>query len=154
MHWWERGGGLLSLVNIKSAHPPLLFDTLTTGMGWGKEQKEMGSCSWVQQLRSPQVFWRRRRIQVLQSTTVTHTQCPKFKIWFHICFQLSNQKNIRNQITKKQIRPTLDIFIPHRTFRRILMHIARPPCWWPVDRCSYVWLQPNVLSTIESHCAL
>ena len=27
VHWWQRGGGLLSLVNIKSAHPPYPFDT-------------------------------------------------------------------------------------------------------------------------------
>ena len=32
VHWWQRGGGLLTLVNIKSALPPLPFDTLVTGM--------------------------------------------------------------------------------------------------------------------------
>ena len=38
VHSCERGGGLLSLVNlnlIKSAHPPLSFDTLVTGMVGG-----------------------------------------------------------------------------------------------------------------------
>ena len=32
VHWRQRGDGLLSLVNIKSAHPPWPFDTLVTGM--------------------------------------------------------------------------------------------------------------------------
>ena len=40
VHWWQRGGGLLALLNIKSAHPPYPFDTLVTGMAppghWGE----------------------------------------------------------------------------------------------------------------------
>ena len=32
VHWRQRGGGLLSLINMKPDHPPRPFDTLVTGM--------------------------------------------------------------------------------------------------------------------------
>ena len=49
VHWWQREGGLLSLVDIKSTHPPLpIYDTLVTGMlrpGVGVDGKKYKSAN-------------------------------------------------------------------------------------------------------------
>ena len=62
MHWRQRGGGLLSLVNIKSAHPPYPFDTLVTGMTEATPSAEgVASVHGVQRPISPQVLTKDRR---------------------------------------------------------------------------------------------